>query len=706
MRVAGEVATMVSCEMVVELGETNLWVSLDQDGATSRPDLVEGAQPGQFPADLRVSAAGRWYWDTGHPLRDGDLLVSNVLARVDDPVPVIIGRESVSGAELVAWQVATVVRLTNADGPARLTVVHPVDLSRRGRAAVERHLSRQLPVGTQVVWVSRAAAAVAATPECVDLAPRDRVGILHVGGSSVEAAVWRRTETAGDVVAVRADRGGAGHAVDDALLSAMSRGTGFGRPAGWSPVDLPGLRSECERAKVALSAETAVDVDVEGVPVRMVRGDVEELSAPLVMRQLDTLGAVLARSDDDGSPLRMILLVGGAAAAPSLVEAAGARFDVPVVAVPRLGDVFASRAATAIPDLAGIGSPAADQQAARGTAPAPIPTPDDTSSAAVLARARHRWTPMVPLTAATTVAGSAPRPAPQVSRKSMATPSSDRGSHPSPIAAAASARPGTRLARIPVPRPTHLAVAAAVLIAIAAVPAIGGAMKDAGDPTTLATPRSGNATVAGAASGIFGGGGLAFTPGAGSAGPSVSQWLSNPTGTLGPNQLLSMVRPAAAEASPSSTSSTAGADPAAVAAGTAPAAAPAGGSTPAAGTQPAGTGSTPASTTPPASTPPASNPPASNPPASDPPATNPPASDPPASDPPASDPPASDPPASDPPATDPPAPEPTNDPGPQSTPDPEPSNPEPVIEATLAGDGSGGGGGTEVGDGSDGSTAP
>ena len=197
-------------------------------------------------------------------------------------------------------------------------------------------------MGTDVTWVSRAEAAVAATPECADLAPGDRVGVLHVGGSSVEAAVWRRSgASAGEVVAVRVDRGGAGHAVDDILLSALSRGTGFGRPAGWPRVDRPSLRRECERAKVALSAETAVDVDVEGVPVRMVRGDVEELSAPLVTRQLDTLGAVLGRSDDEGSPLRMILLLGGASATPSLVEAAGARFEVPVIAVPRVGEVLA-----------------------------------------------------------------------------------------------------------------------------------------------------------------------------------------------------------------------------------------------------------------------------------------------------------------------------------------------------------------------------
>ena len=283
-RVADETATVVTTELVVELGETNLWVSVDHDGTTSRPELVKGAEPGQFPAALRVTEAGRWFWGAGHRLRDGDLLVSNVLARVDDPVPVIIGRKGFDGAELVARQVATLFRLAKPSAPARLTLVHPVDLSRRGREAVEHHLSRRLPPGTSVEWTSRAAAAVAATPECADLETGDRVGVLHVGGASVEAAVWRQTgPSAGDVGEARVDRGGAGHAVDDVLLGALTQGTGFGRSAGQSNVDVPALHRECERAKAALSAETAVDVDVEGVPVRMVRGDVEDLSAPLVM---------------------------------------------------------------------------------------------------------------------------------------------------------------------------------------------------------------------------------------------------------------------------------------------------------------------------------------------------------------------------------------------------------------------------------------
>ena len=348
---ADETATVVTTELVVELGETNLWVSVDHDGTTSRPELVKGAEPGQFPAALRVTEAGRWFWGAGQRLRDGDLLVSNVLARVDDPVPVIIGRKGLDGAELVARQVATLFRLAKPSAAARLTLVHPVDLSRRGREAVEHHLSRRLPPGTSVEWTSRAAAAVAASPECAELETGDRVGVLHVGGASVEAAVWRQTgPSAGDVGEARVDRGGAGHAVDDVLLGALTQGTGFGRSAGQSNVDVPALHRECERAKAALSAETAVDVQVEGVPVRMVRGDVEDLSAPLVMRQLDTLGAALGRSDQEGSPLRLILLLGGATATPSLVEAAERPVRGPRDRGARVGEAFAKRTATPAAD--------------------------------------------------------------------------------------------------------------------------------------------------------------------------------------------------------------------------------------------------------------------------------------------------------------------------------------------------------------------
>jgi hypothetical protein len=573
--------------------------------------------------------------------------------------------------------------------PSRLTLVHPVDLSRRGRIAVERHLSRRLPVGTPITWISRAAAAMVAAPECTQLGAGDRVGVLHVGGSSVEAAVWRQSASAaGDVVAVRVDRGAAGHAVDDVLLTALSSGVGFGRPVGPPSPDLPRLRRECERAKVALSTETAVDVDVDGVPVRMVRSDVEELSARLLRRQLDTLAAALSRSDDE-APLRMVLLLGGAAAAPSLVQAAGARFEVPVLAVPRVGDAV-TKGTTAATVVDRVEPATASARQPRSAMPVPTAARADESNVGALAKARRHWDPVVPLTAipggASGSAGLGTNPAPATVDRSAAVrpvvnpavnpaPAPVTGDGPGPSTGrpadaqtpaassvlAAFTRSQPRFSRIPMPAPTNLAMAAALLLSVAAVPAIGGAMQSADDPATWAAPTGlGSAARAGVASGIGDGSGLAFSPGAG--GPS-AEWLSNPTGTLGPNQLLSMVRPADADdaSSPRRLSAAGASGTLAPRSASTSGSAPAGGSTPTGAATPTSgstsVGQTPASSTQPASEPSASDPAPTNPPPSDPP---------PASDPQPSEPPTSDPPASDPTPSGDPAPEPATDPAPSS----------------------------------------
>jgi molecular chaperone DnaK len=681
-------AASVTTEVVVELGESNLWATVERAGTLSRPELVKGARPGQFPADLRVTAAGRWFWGAQR-IRAADVLVSNILSRADDPVPMVVAGQVIAGAEMVARQIATLVSLVKPVAPSRLTLVHPVDLSRRGRAAVESHLIRRLPADTSVRWISRAEAVVAAAPECADLAPGDRVGILHVGGSCVEAAVWKQSApSSGDVVAMRIDRGNAGHAVDDALLTALCHGTGLGRSEARPPVNLPQLRRECERAKVALSAETAVDIDIDGVPVRMVRSDVEQLSARLLTRQLDTLGTAVSRSHEETAPLRMILLLGGATAAPSLVEAASARFDVPVIAVPRVGDTLARQTMTDATGMVRADRAAAAVTASRGAVPAPIVLRGE-STAASLAQARRQWDPLISLTAVPAAASvSTPdgddRAASAREHAALRTSSRANGAvatrstgRTSGTAASTGvrsplppsfARSQAGPTRIPFPRPTHLAMAAGLLMAIAAVPAIGGAMQSADDPTTTATTNGLGSAVGAGSGGLLGGPGLVFTPGAvGPAGPSGIEWLANPTGTLGPNQLLSMAKPASSGAGPSDLPSTA--RRASTAGGTSPAngsmpassstpgggSTPAGGSTPIGGSSPVGStpggGSTPASTTPPASTPAASDPPSASDP---PPVTNPSASDPP--------------PASNP--------EPTGESSPNSAADPAPSSAE------------------------------
>jgi hypothetical protein len=259
---------------------------------------------------------------------------------------------------------------------------------------------------------------------------------------------------------------------------------------------------------------------------------------------------------------------------------------------------------------------------------------------------------------------------------------------------AAFTRSQPRLARIPMPAPTNLAMAAALLVTVAAVPAIGGAMQTADDPTTWAAPTGlGSAARAGAAGGIGDGSGLAFTP---SAGDPSAQWLSNPTGTLGPNQMLSMVLPADADDTPSPrrlsgagasgtlaprSATTSGSEPA-VGSTSAGAATPTGGATSVGG-------ATPASSTQPASKPSASDSAPSNPMPSDPPAADPPPSDPPTSDPPASDP------------------TPSGDPAPQPATDPVPSNGDSSPASGSASTaGSSGGGSADLADTTDSTVTP
>ncbi len=605
----------VTTEVVVELGETNLWVTLERAGSVSRPLAADDAAPGQFPAQVRVSESGQWRWGSGRNLAAGEVVVGDLLSRVDDPVPMVVGGDAVLGAEAVARQVAALWQRVAPSAPSRLTLVHPVDLSRRGRMTVERHLVRLVPAVGSIRWVSRAAAAVAAAAECADLDPEDQIGVLHVGGRSVEAVVGTTAAlSSGAVHALRVDHGGAGHAVDDTLLAAVRTGGEELHPS-----DLEGLRRECERAKIALSSETSVDLDVRGMPVRLVRADLEELSARLLARQLDTLETVRVQSERAGSPLRLILLVGGAAAAPALVEAASARFELPVVAVPRLGDAVAERLATgtivaasddpratekwpADPDLApdALTTP-------RGAVAAVPVTDEDDSLIATLARSRRQWAPTVPLSAAT--AGgpralgevddlsrfrTAPEPALDDPESSDGATPVVAGGPPGPTGSTPSAgeprsgarRAAARFARVPMPRPTHLAAAAGLLIAVAAVPVISGAL--GGGDGAGATGANGPNSVAraGSTSGLFGGSGLGFSPGAaGDGGPSGTQSPANPTGTLGPHELSSMVKPGASTSAtsptPSSSSTTS----------SVPTASPmATGSTPAAkvGTTPAG----------------------------------------------------------------------------------------------------------------------
>jgi len=405
---SGDVADAeVMTHVVVELGESNLWVSVHSPGGrVTRPALVAGRPDGQFPAALRVTSSGRWFWGAHRRHADDEVLVTDILSRVDDPVPLVVGSSRVPAAYLVAQQVSTLYQAVATGSRHQLVLVHPVDLSERGRAMVEDELRRRLPAGTPVAWVSRAAAAVGALPECDELVEGDVVGVLHVGGTTSEAVAWRQSATGGSIGPATVDRGHAGHALDDTLLTAVLPTEA--RRSDDAPVDVAHLRAECAHAKVLLSSETAADVDVAGRPVRLVRGEVEELTRRLLARQLDTLSAVLAQQPP-GAAVRFVVLIGGGAGAPYLVEAASERFDVPVLSIPRVGE---ATSVTARPTSAPAGA---------GAAGAETPEPEGAAEA-------HEAADRKPSTAATR--RPCARPAAPAGRSGRRPCSSGRVGHP------------------------------------------------------------------------------------------------------------------------------------------------------------------------------------------------------------------------------------------------------------------------------------
>ncbi len=307
-------------QVVVDLGNTHVRVmSVTPDGA-SPPATRVLDMDGRMPALVGCAADGTWSW--GVDRARGRTVIGGFLARVDDPVPLVIGDVRVSAAHVVARQLGDAVDLVAAEHgrPSLLTVIHPDDLSPHGRRQIEAALDTDLPVR----WASRAAVSIHEALDRGEVAVGDVVAALHVGGASCVATVWALTPTPRRLAVVSGDGSCAGGALDDLVVAHVRRSVDA-----HEGVDPAALRASCEEAKSALSTQTSVDVGVGETRVRLVRTELEELSAPLVERRLDTLAEALRVAEVEPAALRAVLLSGGGASAPCVVEAIGARFATP-----------------------------------------------------------------------------------------------------------------------------------------------------------------------------------------------------------------------------------------------------------------------------------------------------------------------------------------------------------------------------------------
>ncbi|WP_447924773.1 Hsp70 family protein [Georgenia muralis] len=341
----------------IDVGTTTVTAALRRE--TDEPPEVVGLGRGSaaVPAAIGLREDGiTVVGEEALELRDTapERVCVGLVGRVGDPVPVHLGDIAVRAEDLLAALVRRVVeRVEEQEGapPAAVVLCHPptwgpyrTDLLRESLAGVGLAAATLEPT---TVATARALEAQRALPDGATVA------VLDVGGGT-DAAVVRRTGPGSFEPVGRPGRDGATGTADltEAVLSRVLAGVGtavgaLDRDDAAVRSDLARLRTDCERATRALSADPETDVVVPGPDgerhIRLVRSEFDALVAEPVARTVrvltDTLAAAgLAEVDE-------VLLVGGAAWVPAVVQGVCEALDRAVVVADAPGTAAARGAA-------------------------------------------------------------------------------------------------------------------------------------------------------------------------------------------------------------------------------------------------------------------------------------------------------------------------------------------------------------------------
>ncbi|WP_341358884.1 Hsp70 family protein [Georgenia sp. M64] len=341
----------------IDVGTTTVTAALGRE--TDEPPEVVGLGRGSaaVPAAIGLREDGTTVvGEEALELRDTapERVCVGLVERVGDPVPVHLGDIAVRAEDLLAALVRRVVeRVEEQEGapPAAVVLCHPptwgpyrTDLLRESLAGVGLAAATLEPT---TVATARALEAQRALPDGTTVA------VLDVGGGT-DAAVVRRTGPGSFEPVGRPGRDGATGTADltEAVLSRVLAGVGtavgaLDRDDAAVRSELARLRTDCERATRALSADPETDVVVPGPDgerhIRLVRSEFDALVAEPVARTVrvltDTLAAAgLAEVDE-------VLLVGGAACVPAVVQGVCEALDRAVVVADAPGTAAARGAA-------------------------------------------------------------------------------------------------------------------------------------------------------------------------------------------------------------------------------------------------------------------------------------------------------------------------------------------------------------------------
>jgi molecular chaperone DnaK len=273
-------------------------------------------------------------------LSAADRVVREVIRRVSDQVPVVIGGVPLSAPKVAALVVRWVVdQVAQREGGSAvgMTITHPVGWTAETIQAMADALG-----GVDLPEVMFCPAPQAAA---VNYAVRERlpagatIAVYDLGGGSFDAAVVRKTGPATfSVLGVPEgiDRLG-GADFDDAVF-------------GYVVAAVPALRElaatdrvqrsvalcrrECTEAKEALSANTEVTIPVllpeVQAQVQLVRAEFEDLIRPQVAQTVAALHRMLRSASVGPADLDAVLLVGGSSRVPLIAHLVSAELTRPV----------------------------------------------------------------------------------------------------------------------------------------------------------------------------------------------------------------------------------------------------------------------------------------------------------------------------------------------------------------------------------------
>lgn len=335
---------MVSYLLGIDLGATSVTAAVLRTGGAAESVRLGGRDGSDvLPAVLVATPGGDLL--CGEPARrrapaEPDRVARGFLDRVGDPTPLSLGGFAYAAEDLCARLVRVLVdEVSTRHGgpPSRIGVTCPVGWGRHKRDLLAAALRRR---GLTVSLVT--------APQAVALAHRAVVpaggplAVVDLGGNGTTATVLAAAapgvlpDAVGRTLTCRT--GGAD--VDDAVF-AFVRSSSPATAAAFDALDpddprtvaaLTSLRDECRAAKQLLSRDTVATVPVElpglRTAVRIHRSDLDELTRPLLEPVTDLVQDVVAAAPD-----AEVLLAGGAARMPVVVQAVSAALGRPVAVV-------------------------------------------------------------------------------------------------------------------------------------------------------------------------------------------------------------------------------------------------------------------------------------------------------------------------------------------------------------------------------------